>query len=133
MEAMERETRASEEQRKITERQLIDQERTLKENMKQLEEKLEEDKKNSAKELDTVLNSKLQEQEELFKQGFEEKAQLMKDEIDSLKREKAENESRSYFPDILSAMGQAAAIFLPGIIPKVAGIGVSALSSLFKK
>ncbi|XP_035259798.1 uncharacterized protein LOC118220194 isoform X1 [Anguilla anguilla] len=133
MEVMYQETRASEEQRNITERQLIDQERTFEENMKQLEEKLEEDKKNAAKELDIVLNSKLQEQEELIKQGFEEKAQLMKDEIDSLKREKAENESRSYIPAILSAMGQAAAIFLPGIIPKVAGVGVSALSSLLKK
>ncbi|KAG5855837.1 hypothetical protein ANANG_G00000840 [Anguilla anguilla] len=132
IEAIERESRASEEQRKIAEKQLMDQERTFQENMKQLEKKMEEDRKNAAAEFNTVMNSKLQEQQALLKQGFDERAKLMQEEINSLKREKDENESPSFFSNILDTVGQAATLFLPGIIPKVAGMGISAFSRLFR-
>ncbi|XP_061094492.1 guanylate-binding protein 1-like [Conger conger] len=132
MGAMEQERRASEEQRKILKKQMEDQERTFIENMAQLERKMEEDRKNAAKEFEMTLNGKLKEQQELMKQGFDERAKLIEAEISSLKKEKVQNEkSPSPFSVILDTVGQAASMFLPGIIPKMAGVGLSALSRLF--
>ncbi|XP_061094548.1 guanylate-binding protein 1-like [Conger conger] len=132
MEAMEQERRASEEQRNILKKQMEDQERTFNENMAQLERKMEEDRKNAAKEFEMTLNGKLKEQQELMKQGFDERAKLMEAEISSLKKEKVQNEkSPSLFSGILDTAGQAAAMFLPGFVPKLAGVGLSALSRLF--
>ncbi|KAJ8289776.1 hypothetical protein GJAV_G00005200 [Gymnothorax javanicus] len=124
MEAMDQERRASEEQKKVLEKQIKDQEQTFKEHVGQLEKKMEEHKKNAAKEFDTVLNSKLKEQHDLIKQGFDEKAKLMQTEIDSLRKEKDENESPGSFSNFLSNMALAASMVLPGFLPKVAGLGV---------
>ncbi|KAJ8332791.1 hypothetical protein SKAU_G00416870 [Synaphobranchus kaupii] len=97
LEAIEQARRAEEEQSKIFEKQMKDQERTYIENMKQLENKMEEDRKNAAKEFEMTLNSKLKEQNELTKQGFHTQAELMQAEIDSLKEEKAKIQSPLHF------------------------------------
>ncbi|KAJ8332793.1 hypothetical protein SKAU_G00416890 [Synaphobranchus kaupii] len=132
LEATEQARRAEEEQRKILEKQMKDQERTFIENMKQLENKMEEDRKNAAKEFEMTLNSKLKEQNELIKQGLDKQAKLLQAGIDSLKEEKAKNtESSSFFADALDTVGQAATVFLPGM-GRLAGIGISAFSRLFK-
>ncbi|KAG9331645.1 hypothetical protein JZ751_018621 [Albula glossodonta] len=135
MEALEQERKASEEQRKIMEQRILDQERSYKENMEQMLRKMEEDRKNADAEYQRVLNAKLEEQAALFKEGFDKKARLMQDEIDSLNAQKAANQntgSRGFLSTALDTVGTAAAMFLPGIIPKVAGIGLSLVSRLFK-
>ncbi|KAI1886337.1 hypothetical protein AGOR_G00212960 [Albula goreensis] len=135
MEALEQERKASEEQRKIMEQRILDQERSYKENMEQMLRKMEEDRKHADAEYQRVLNAKLEEQAALFKEGFDKKARLMQDEIDSLNAQKAENQntgSRGFLSTALDTVGTAAAMFLPGIIPKVAGMGLSLVSRFFK-
>ncbi|GAA6099342.1 guanylate-binding protein 1 isoform X1, partial [Tachysurus ichikawai] len=80
-----------------------------------------------------VLEAKLKEQKALLEEGFKESADQMNREIESLKGEmKTEDESkRSTLSKVVDTLGTAATLFLPGIIPKVAGISASFLSRLF--
>ncbi|KAJ8332782.1 hypothetical protein SKAU_G00416780 [Synaphobranchus kaupii] len=131
LEAMEQARRADEEQRKILEKQMKDQERTNKENIKQLENKMEDDRKNALKEFKMTMNGKLKEQQDLLQQGFERDAKRMEAEIDSLKKEQAENAQRkpSFLSGLLNTLGTVATIVLPGP-GKLAGLGLSAASNL---
>ncbi|XP_036393933.1 guanylate-binding protein 1-like [Megalops cyprinoides] len=135
-EAMEQERRAAMEQTQIYQKQLMDQEQLYRDNMEQLMNKMEEDRRNAAKEYETVLSAKLEEQKSLYQEGFEKRAKLMQEEIDSLRREREDNDKRgssSFLSNILETAGNAAAMFLPGIIPKIGGIAVSCLGRLFRK
>ncbi|KAJ8392487.1 hypothetical protein AAFF_G00076120 [Aldrovandia affinis] len=70
----------------------MDQERSYRENMEQLMRKMEEDRKNAAEEYQRALTAKLEEQQNLYQQGFAKKAEVMQAEINSLKKEKDENQ-----------------------------------------
>lgn len=65
-----------------------------------------------------------------MEEGFKERAAQMNVEIESLKGEmKNDDESkRSTLGMVVDGVGIAASLFLPGIIPKAAGIAVSYLS-----
>lgn len=75
----------------------------------------------------------LQEKETLLQQGFQREAARMQSEIDSLKADmnKQETSQPSTVSKVLDGIGTAAALFLPGFIPKAAGIGLSWLSKRF--
>lgn len=77
----------------------------------------------------------LQEKETLLQQGFQREAARMQSEIDSLKADmnKQETSQPSTVSKVLDGIGTAAALFLPGFIPKAAGIGLSWLSKRFWK
>lgn len=66
--------------------------------LQQLEEKFEEENIQQQQELERAVESKLTEQKELVRKGFEEKAQLMGLEIEQLKKEK-DKQSGSVFKD----------------------------------
>lgn len=68
-----------------------------------------------------------------MEEGFKGRADQMKREIDNLKGEmKVEEESkRSTFSRVVDGVGTAAALFLPGIIPKIAGFAASFFSRFF--
>uniref|UniRef100_A0AAY5KBU7 GB1/RHD3-type G domain-containing protein n=1 Tax=Esox lucius TaxID=8010 RepID=A0AAY5KBU7_ESOLU len=132
-EASERETRAMEEKLAVQERLILDQQRTYEENMNQLSERMERDSKNALEEHDRVLQARLKEQNDLLQQGFNDKAREMQREIDNLKGLKAQEEENkpSFMRSALDNIGTAAAMFLPGIIPKIAGVGLKFFSKLF--
>ncbi|KAL0201266.1 hypothetical protein M9458_004453, partial [Cirrhinus mrigala] len=71
--------------------------------------------------------------EALLQQGFRQEAAQMQREIDSLKGDmnKQEPSQRSTVSKVMDGVGTAAALLLPGFVPKVAGIGLSWLSKLF--
>ncbi len=72
----------------------------------------------------------LQEREALLQQGFQQEAARMRSEIDSLKSDmnKQETSQPSTVSMILNGIGTAATFFLPGFVPKLAGVGLSLLS-----
>uniref|UniRef100_A0A8C7W6D3 GB1/RHD3-type G domain-containing protein n=1 Tax=Oncorhynchus mykiss TaxID=8022 RepID=A0A8C7W6D3_ONCMY len=132
-EASERENRAMEEQLVVQERLRADQQRTYEENVNQLMERMERDSRNAIAEHDRVLQARLKEQNDLHRQGFDDRAHQMQREIDALKGAKAQEEEKnpSFMSTALDTVGTAAALFLPGIIPKVGGMVVKWLSKLF--
>uniref|UniRef100_A0A8C7I1G9 GB1/RHD3-type G domain-containing protein n=1 Tax=Oncorhynchus kisutch TaxID=8019 RepID=A0A8C7I1G9_ONCKI len=132
-EASERENRAMEEQLVVQERLRADQQRTYEENVNQLMERIERDSRNAIAEHDRVLQARLKEQNDLLRQGFDDRAHQMQREIDALKGAKAQEEEKkpSFMSTALDTVGTAAALFLPGIIPKVGGMVVNWLSKLF--
>ncbi|XP_029515227.1 guanylate-binding protein 1-like [Oncorhynchus nerka] len=132
-EASERENRAMEEQLVVQERLRADQQRTYEENVNQLMERMERDSRNAIAEHDRVLQARLKEQNDLVRQGFDDRAHQMQREIDALKGAKAQEEEKkpSFMSTALDTIGTAAASFLPGIIPKVGGMVVKWLSKLF--
>lgn len=75
----------------------------------------------------------LQEREALLQQGFQREADRMQREIESLKADisKDKESKPSTVSTVLDVMGTAAAMVLPGFIPKVIGTGLSFLSKLF--
>lgn len=68
-----------------------------------------------------------------MEKGFNEKADVLKKEIHSLKGEmKQEEESKeSTLSKIVDGVGKAATFFLPGIVPKAAGLAASFFSRFF--
>ncbi|XP_017350939.1 guanylate-binding protein 1-like [Ictalurus punctatus] len=88
-----------EQERKMEMEQLMQEEKLLHEQrLQQLEEKFEEENIQQQQELERAVESKLTEQKELVRKGFEEKAQLMGLEIEQLKKEK-DKQSGSVFKD----------------------------------
>ncbi len=77
----------------------------------------------------------LQEREALLQQGFQQEADRMQREIDSLKTDmnKQETSQPSTMSKVLDGIGTAATFFLPGFVPKLAGVGLSLFSKLFWK
>uniref|UniRef100_A0AAZ3R3I3 GB1/RHD3-type G domain-containing protein n=1 Tax=Oncorhynchus tshawytscha TaxID=74940 RepID=A0AAZ3R3I3_ONCTS len=131
--ASERENRAMEEQLVVQERLRADQQRTYEENVNQLMERMERDSRNAIAEHDRVLQARLKEQNDLLQQGFDDRAHQMQREIDALKGAKAQEEEKkpSFMSTALDTVGTAAALFLPGILPKVGGMAVKWLSKWF--
>lgn len=77
-----------------------------------------------------VCVSVLQEQKALLEEGFEERAELMNKEIQSLKGEMEDDDKtkQTTLSKVVDAVGLAATLFLPGLIPKAAGMAASFLS-----
>ncbi|XP_048882156.1 guanylate-binding protein 1 isoform X2 [Brienomyrus brachyistius] len=130
--ALEQQHRAEKEMNDIYEKLLKDQEQSHKELTQQLMEKMEEDRLNAAKEYDRMLAAKLKEQEDLLSQNFNERAELLQQNIDALKQEKRAMESNkpSFLGNILGTVGSVA-MFLPGGVSKVVGVTSSLLSRFF--
>ncbi|MGH0184661.1 UNVERIFIED_CONTAM: hypothetical protein FKN15_015507 [Acipenser sinensis] len=129
--AMERERRAIQENQKVLQQLLDDQERSYKQNMEQLLKKMKEDQKTASEEYDRVLQAKLREQKDLLKCGFEEKAKKLENEIRSLSQKKEETQSQSTLSRVVETVGNVASLFLPGIAGRALGVASSLFSRFF--
>ncbi|XP_062409715.1 guanylate-binding protein 1-like isoform X2 [Sardina pilchardus] len=69
-------------------RALEDEKRNQEERLRRMEEKMEEEKRLQREELDRALESKLKEQQEMMEKGFRDKAEIMSQEIEHLKKER---------------------------------------------
>ncbi|XP_034170571.2 guanylate-binding protein 1 isoform X2 [Pangasianodon hypophthalmus] len=129
-EVLEQENKSLEQMSKIKEQAFQDQQRTYEQHITQLMERMEKEMQRSREDNERVLEAKLREQKALLDEGFEERAELMNKEIQSLKGEiKNEDESkRSTLSKVVDGVGTAATLFLPGIIPKLAGFAASLFS-----
>ncbi|XP_076837095.1 guanylate-binding protein 3-like [Brachyhypopomus gauderio] len=133
MEVVEQRQKGLEKQNELQEQMLKDQQRTYEQHMDQLMERMEREHKRAQEDNERVLQAKLNEQRVLLEQGFQDKANQMNKEIEALKKEMKNNDDskRSTLSKVVDTVGTAASLFLPGIIPKVLGIGASFLSRLF--
>ncbi|XP_062312450.1 guanylate-binding protein 1-like [Osmerus eperlanus] len=122
-EQAERERCAAEEQVRFQKRLQEDQNRTHEQHVNQLMEKMEADRRNAAAEYQRVMDAKLKEQNDLIKQGFDEKARQLQSEIQDLKTQKdqEEKDSPSFMNKALNFVGDAAMMVLPGFLPKIGG------------
>ncbi|XP_076139505.1 guanylate-binding protein 7-like isoform X2 [Alosa pseudoharengus] len=69
-------------------RALEDEKHSQEERLRRMEEKMEEEKRLQREELERALESKLKERQEMMEKGFRDKAEIMSQEIEQLKREK---------------------------------------------
>ncbi|MCJ8745026.1 hypothetical protein PDJAM_G00125580 [Pangasius djambal] len=129
-EVLEQKNKSLEEMKKLQEQAFQDQQMTYEQHMTQLMERMEKEMQRAREDNERVLEAKLREQKALLDEGFKERAELMNKEIQSLKGEvKNEEETkRSTLSKVVDGVGTAACMFLPGIIPKVAGFAASYLS-----
>ncbi|XP_030639464.1 guanylate-binding protein 1-like [Chanos chanos] len=88
---MEQKIRAEQERQEEMKKTLEEERQSQKERLKQMEEKIEEEKCQQQKEMELAMESKLREQKDLLENGFKEKAELLGEEIQQLKKEKAAN------------------------------------------
>ncbi|KAK2868502.1 hypothetical protein Q7C36_000373 [Tachysurus vachellii] len=130
---LEQKNKSLEEMNQIQEQVFKDQQKTYEQNVAQLLERMKQESERAKADNERVLEAKLKEQKALLEEGFEDRADRMNREIESLKGEmKTEDESkRSTLSTVVDTLGTAATLFLPGIIPKAAGIAASFLSRLF--
>ncbi|XP_062843678.1 guanylate-binding protein 1-like [Trichomycterus rosablanca] len=133
-EALQQQQRALEKMNQLQEQMLRDQERTYSEHLNETLQRMDKEMNRSKEDNERVLEAKLKEQEALLKQGFQERADQMNKEIKSLRDEmKKDEESKpSTLQKVVDTAGMAASLFLPGIIPKAIGLGVSFLSRFLK-
>ncbi|XP_076139387.1 guanylate-binding protein 3-like [Alosa pseudoharengus] len=100
--------------------------RSQEERIRRMEEKMEEEKRLQREELKRALESKLKEQQEMMEKGFRDKAEIMKQEIEQLKREKEKQKELDMEMEMEKEAGPG--VFEKYIVP-VAKIGASVLSS----
>ncbi|XP_058613771.1 guanylate-binding protein 1-like [Onychostoma macrolepis] len=133
-EILEQQKRRLEEHNRLQERAFEDMQRTHDEHVNQIIRQMErEQERIRRRDNERVLEAKLKEREALLQQGFQQEAARMQSEIDSLKTDmnKRETSQPSTVSTILDGIGTAATFFLPGFIPKLAGVGLSLLSKRF--
>uniref|UniRef100_A0A671K2C4 Guanylate-binding protein 1-like n=1 Tax=Sinocyclocheilus anshuiensis TaxID=1608454 RepID=A0A671K2C4_9TELE len=99
------EQRCKEEEEKIIvrERMLQEERKQHADRMQQIQEKFKSEIEQQQQELDRAMESKLKEMEELLMKGFKEKADLLEEEINDLKKEK-EEKSSSRFMDVMMVL-----------------------------
>nr|XP_055059162.1 guanylate-binding protein 1 [Misgurnus anguillicaudatus] len=132
-EVLQQRQKGLEEQNRLQAQAFEDMQRTHDEHVNQLMLQMEREQERLRRDNERVLDAKLKEREALMQQGFQEEASRMQREIDSLKADMRREEvsQPSVFGTVLDTVGTAATMFLPGFVPKVAGMGLSFLSKLF--
>ncbi|KAL7842539.1 hypothetical protein SRHO_G00242280 [Serrasalmus rhombeus] len=85
---IEQQKKAAEEKQMEMARMMDVEKQNQQERLMQMERKFEEEKHLQQEELNKALNSKLAEQKDLLEKGFKEKAEVMDQEIEQLKKEK---------------------------------------------
>ncbi|XP_067218609.1 guanylate-binding protein 1-like isoform X5 [Chanodichthys erythropterus] len=129
-EVLEQRQRGLEEQNRLQEQAFQDMQRTYDEHVNQIIQQMEREQERMRRDNERVLEAKLKEKETLIEQGFQKEAARMQSEIDSLKADmnKQETSQPSMLSQVVDGIGTAATLFLPGFIPKVAGVALSWLS-----
>ncbi|XP_078092400.1 guanylate-binding protein 2-like [Mustelus asterias] len=127
-EVAEQERRGKEEENRAAQQRMEDGKRVMEENMTQLREKLEQERINLLEEHDKVLKQRLEEQEKLQREGFENRVKDMKKEVEFLKKQQEKTNSPSFVDTLLSA----ATLVLPGVF-KLIPAGIKFVTNLFKR
>ncbi|XP_067217981.1 guanylate-binding protein 1-like [Chanodichthys erythropterus] len=132
-EILEQRQRGLEEQNRLQEQAFQDMQRTYDEHVNQIIQQMKREQERMRRDNERVLEAKLREKETLIEQGFQKEAARMQREIDSLKADmnKQETSQPSTMSKVVDGIGTAATLFLPGFIPKAAGVALSWLSKLF--
>ncbi|XP_051555404.1 guanylate-binding protein 1-like [Myxocyprinus asiaticus] len=132
-EILEQRQRGLMEQNRLQRQAFDDMQRTHDEHVNQIIHQMEREHERMRRDNERVLDAKLKEREALLQQGFQQEADRMQREIESLKADisKDKESQPSIVSTVLDGMGTAATMFLPGFIPKAVGIGLSFLSKLF--
>uniref|UniRef100_A0A7N4UZ40 GB1/RHD3-type G domain-containing protein n=1 Tax=Sarcophilus harrisii TaxID=9305 RepID=A0A7N4UZ40_SARHA len=109
------------------------QQRTFEENIIQLKRKMEEERNKILEEQNMMLDAKLKEQKKLLEEGFHEKGEEMKRQMENLQKEMREAESKksSWWSSALDVFSTGLMSILPGT-GKLIGLGLNALSRIFK-
>ncbi|MEE6512078.1 hypothetical protein FKM82_019000 [Ascaphus truei] len=115
-EAAEKEKQIQEESNRRLEQLMEDQKRSYEEHEKLLREKMEEDRRKMKEENEWMIKEKLKEQAEMLKEGFDRNAEMLADQIRSLREDKKEENQGSGLRRFLTAMLPGA---LGGIIKKI--------------
>ncbi|XP_030640312.1 guanylate-binding protein 1-like [Chanos chanos] len=97
---MEQRVKAEQEKKEEMEKSIEEERRSQRERLKQMEEKMEEERRQQQKEMQLAIESKLKEQRDLLEKGFKEKADLLNEEIQQLKKEKTKS-SGGVFKDFV--------------------------------
>ncbi|XP_053342277.1 guanylate-binding protein 1-like [Clarias gariepinus] len=128
--ALEQRNKSLEEMKTLQEQVFKDQQRTYEQHMTHLLDRMEKEMERAREDNTRVLEAKLKEQKALLEEGFEERAELMNKEIQSLKGEMEDDDKtkQTTLSKVVDAVGLAATLFLPGLIPKAAGMAASFLS-----
>ncbi|XP_037386909.1 guanylate-binding protein 3-like isoform X2 [Pygocentrus nattereri] len=105
---IEQQKKAAEEKHMELEKVLQVERESHQERLQQVKEKFEEEKRLQQEELNKALESKVAEQKDLMEKGFKEKAKLLGQEIEQLKKEKESSGSGSIFKDYVMPIVHAA-------------------------
>ncbi|KAK9979973.1 hypothetical protein ABG768_013375 [Culter alburnus] len=115
---LEQKCKEEEEKRIESERMRVAENKRQEDQMRQMEEKFKQEMEQQQQEMDRAIESKLKEREELLNKGFKEKADLMYEEINNLKKEKEEKEKSSggFMEKYVMPVVKVAADVLPSIL-----------------
>ncbi|XP_067217979.1 guanylate-binding protein 1-like isoform X2 [Chanodichthys erythropterus] len=106
-----------EEEKRIESERMIHAERERQEDrMRQMEEKFKQELEQQQQEMDRAIESKLKERKELLNKGFREKADLIDEEINNIKKEKEEKSSGSFMKEYMMPIVEAVKEVLPAIL-----------------
>ncbi|XP_043859656.1 guanylate-binding protein 7-like isoform X2 [Dromiciops gliroides] len=127
-EAAEKEKKLLEQQQMEMQQKMEAQQQSYEENIKQLKRKMEEERIQILREQEVMLDHKLKEQKKLMEEGFYEKAEEIKRQIEKLQRniKSAESKESSWWTSIVDTINSKFRSLLPGI-RKCFGIGTRAL------
>eukprot|EP00079_Xenopus_tropicalis_P027276 XP_012821516.1 PREDICTED: guanylate binding protein 5 isoform X1 [Xenopus tropicalis] len=118
-ETAEREKQIVEENNRRLEKDIEAQKKSLEEHKKMMEEKMEEERKKLMEQNEWMIKEKLKEQEEMLTKGFHKESEMLKNQIEDIKRKNSAAAERSLLGDILSV------IFLPiGLAARELGKGL---------
>nr|XP_055059163.1 guanylate-binding protein 1-like [Misgurnus anguillicaudatus] len=106
-----------EKEKRIQSEQLREAEKKQQEEIKmKMEEKFKQEMAKQKNEIDRALESKLKEQEELLNKGFKEKADLLGQEIESLKNDNEKVSAASIVRDVVIPLATAGLEVIPSIL-----------------
>ncbi|KAM9114291.1 guanylate-binding protein 3-like isoform 2-T2 [Pangshura tecta] len=129
--AAEREQQVLKQKEAELQQKLEDQERSYRENLRQLETKLEDERKKLLEEQGKMMDQKLKEQEALLREGFQEEAGRLESQIRRLQQQNEEIRKPSWIQTALGVLTNVATIMLPGIVGKAAGAVANVFRRLF--
>ncbi len=111
---MEQKLKEEEEKCFESERMMQAEKERQKDQMRQMQEKFSKELEQQQQETDRAIESKLKEQEEMIKKGFSEKADLLNEEIATLKKEKESSGGfmKEYVMPVLGAVAEILPTFL---------------------
>ncbi|KAM9114723.1 guanylate-binding protein 7-like [Pangshura tecta] len=113
--AAEREQQVLKQKEAELQQKLEDQERSYRENLRQLEMKLEDERKKLLEEQGKMMDQKLKKQEALLREGFREEAGRLESEIRRPQQQNEEIRKPSWIQTTLQVLAAVAPFVLPGV------------------
>uniref|UniRef100_A0A8C5R9Z8 GB1/RHD3-type G domain-containing protein n=1 Tax=Leptobrachium leishanense TaxID=445787 RepID=A0A8C5R9Z8_9ANUR len=128
-EAMQRKLKLEEEKQLRMEEMLKEQEKNFEQQAVMLKSKLEDDRLKMQKENDWLIEQKMKERDALEKQGFQDKAMMMNEEVQDLKTQNQSDPFKAIMKGI-GLLAEAASLVLPGVYGKISKVASKVLQSM---